>query len=181
MTALLTVGHGTLNADTLAGLLAAAGVQLVVDVRRYPGSRRHPHTGREAMTSWLADTGLAYRWEPDLGGRRVARPGSPNTGLRNPQFRGYADHMGSTAFRAALERLLADAARQPAAVLCAETLWWRCHRRLLADAAVLLGGADVRHLGHDGRLADHELTPGVRRAGEAVLYDAGEQPTLPLG
>ncbi|MDA8283102.1 MAG: DUF488 domain-containing protein [Actinomycetota bacterium] len=159
---LLTVGHGTLGSDELAELLASAGVQLVVDVRSAPGSRRHPHFGREQMERWLPAAGIDYRWEKDLGGHRRPVVASANTALRHLGFRGYADYMATGSFAAGLARLLADAAARPTAIMCAETLWWRCHRRLVADAAVLLAGAAVSHLGHDGRLAAHQVTEGAR-------------------
>lgn len=177
---LLTVGHGTLAAGELTGLLQGAGVDLLVDVRSYPGSRRHPHVGREQMAAWVPEAGIAYRWEPRLGGRRRTRPGSPNVALRNEAFRGYADHMATPEFRAGLDDLLAEAARRTTAVLCAESVWWRCHRRLLADAAELVGEATVRHLMHDGRLVPHRVTEGARRAGDHVVYDVGGDVPLPL-
>ena len=160
---LLTVGHGTLGIDELDELLGSAGVQLVVDIRSAPGSRRHPHFGREQMERWLPEAGIDYRWEKDLGGRRRPVAGSANTVLRHPAFRGYADYMATEAFAAGLARLLADAAVRSTAAVCAETLWWRCHRPLVADAAVLGEGAAVYHLGHDGRLTAHRLTEGARR------------------
>jgi uncharacterized protein (DUF488 family) len=160
--ALLTVGHGTLGSEELAELLASAGVQLVVDIRSAPGSRRHPHFGREQMERWLPAAGIDYRWEKDLGGHRRPVVGSANTALRHPGFRGYADYMATGSFAAGLARLLDDAAARPTAAMCAETLWWRCHRRLVADAAVLLEGAAVYHLGHDGRLSAHRVTEGAR-------------------
>jgi uncharacterized protein (DUF488 family) len=160
--ALLTVGHGTLGSEELAELLASAGVQLVVDIRSAPGSRRHPHFGREQMERWLPAAGIDYRWEKDLGGHRRPVVGSANTALRHPGFRGYADYMVTGSFAAGLARLLDDAAARPTAAMCAETLWWRCHRRLVADAAVLLEGAAVYHLGHDGRLSAHRVTEGAR-------------------
>jgi uncharacterized protein (DUF488 family) len=163
-TALLwTVGHGTLASEEFAELLASADVKLVVDVRSAPGSRRNPHFGREQMERWLPAAGVGYRWEKDLGGHRRPVVGSANTALRHPAFRGYADYMATGSFAAGLARLLADAARCSTAAMCAETLWWRCHRRLVADAAVLLEGATVYHLGHDGRLAAHRVTEGARR------------------
>ncbi len=171
---LLTVGHGTLTAEGLSGLLLAAGVQRLVDVRTAPGSRRHPHFGRPQMAEWVPAAGVAYRWEPDLGGWRKPRPDSPNTVLRHSGFRGYADHMATPVFAAALDRLLAEAAEATTAVLCAETLWWKCHRRLLADAAVLTRGARVLHLGHDGRKAPHRPTEGARADGAVVVYDGGQ-------
>jgi uncharacterized protein (DUF488 family) len=177
---LLTVGHGTLGEDAFAELLRGAGVELLVDVRSYPGSRRNPHFGRERMADWLPAAGVDVRWEPRLGGRRRVRPDSPHVALRNDTFRGYADHMASPPFHAALDEVLAEAARRPTAVMCSEAVWWRCHRRLLADAAVLLRGATVTHLMHDGRRVPHELTDGARRAGDDVVYDLGGDVPLPL-
>jgi uncharacterized protein (DUF488 family) len=107
---LLTVGHGTATADELVALLGRAGVERLVDVRIHPGSRRHPQFGREAMTGWLAGAGVAYRWEPGLGGRRRPVPGSVNHALRNDAFRGYADYMRTPEFWSALDGLLARGA-----------------------------------------------------------------------
>lgn len=179
MVSLLTVGHGTLPADEFAQLVTDAGVQLVVDVRSFPASRRHPQFGREAMERWLPDAGVAYRWEPRLGGRRRARPDSAHVALRVPAFQGYADHMETAEFAAALDETLADAARRRTAVMCAESVWWRCHRRLLADAAELLRGAEVEHLFHDGRVTPHHPTPEARVDCGRLVYDGGET-TLPL-
>ena len=161
---LLTIGHGTLGSEELAELLASAGVELVVDIRSAPGSRRHPHFGRDQMQRWLPAAGIDYRWEKDLGGHRRPVAGSANAALRHPAFRGYADYMATGSFAAGLARLLDDAAARSTAAMCAETLWWRCHRRLVADAAVLLEGAAVSHLGHDGRQSAHRVTEGARIA-----------------
>jgi uncharacterized protein (DUF488 family) len=177
---LVTVGHGTLPADDLSALLRANEVALLVDVRSFPGSRRHPQFGRDEMAAWLPRAGVAYRWERRLGGRRPVRADSVNVMLRNEAFRGYADHMTTAEFRAALEDVLADAADRRTAVMCSESVWWRCHRRLLADAAVLLGDAEVTHLMHDGRTTAHPLTDGVRRAGDHLVYDVGGDVPLPL-
>jgi uncharacterized protein (DUF488 family) len=176
---LLTVGHGALAQDALRGVLAAAGVSLVVDVRIAPGSRRHPQFRRETLEEWLPQAGIAYRWDRRLGGFRQPRPDSPHVGLEHPSFRGYADHMEGAEFRGALEDLLADAARHPlTAVMCSETLWWRCHRRLIADAAVLLAGAPVLHVDGRGGTVPHLPTPEARVAGDRLVYDAGAQLTL---
>jgi uncharacterized protein (DUF488 family) len=177
---LLTVGHGTLTASQFAELLVDADAELLVDVRSYPGSRRHPHFGRAEMERWLPDAGIEYRWEPRLGGRRSTRADSPHVALQTPAFRGYADHMESTGFVQALDAVVAEASRRRTAVMCAESLWWRCHRRLLADAAVLTRGIEVRHLMHDGRLTQHPVTGGARLADGHVVYDIGGERPLPL-
>ena len=169
-----TVGHGTMSAAELAGLLTGAGVGALVDVRSYPGSRRHPHFGRDRMEEWLPGAGVSYRWERGLGGFRRPRPDSPNGALRHPSFRGYADYMQEPAFGVALDGLVDQAREEAVAVMCSESLWWRCHRRLLSDALVMWRGCDVRHLGHDGRLTAHRLTEGVRAGpGGRPVYDVG--------
>lgn len=181
--ALLTVGHGTLDQGALAELLRTAGVGRLVDVRRYPGSRRHPHVASEAMARWLPDAGIAYEWVPELGGRRRPSADSPNVGLRNRQFRAYADHMASDEFATGLARLLGPlagagdgpgAAAGRTAVMCSETVWWRCHRRLLADHLVLLDEVPVEHLFHDGRTQPHPATPEARAVDGEVRYLAPE-------
>ena len=175
---LLTVGHGTLAAEALVQLLAGAGVAQLVDVRSYPGSRHNPQVAREQMEVWVPEGGIAYRWERRLGGRRRPRPDSPHHALRNDGFRGYADHMEGADFRTALGAVLAD---EPlTAVMCSESVWWRCHRRLVADALVAQGRA-VCHIGPDGRLAPHELTEFARVAeGGRVTYPASGEEQLGL-
>ena len=124
-----TVGHSTRRLEEFLRLLSAHGVEGVVDVRRYPASRRHPHFAREALAGALAAAAIAYRHEPDLGGRRAPRGDSANVGWKDAGFRGYADHMATTAFRAALERLIEFAEARPTAILCAEAVPSRCHRQ----------------------------------------------------
>jgi uncharacterized protein (DUF488 family) len=175
---LRTVGHGTLAAGELAALLHDAGTLLLVDVRSYPGSRRNPQFGREAMGRWLADAGIAYEWEPALGGRRQPRADSRNQALTNPAFRGYADYMETPEFTGALSGLLEVSRREPTAVMCSESVWWRCHRRLLADAVVLLHAHPVEHLFHTGRLDPHRPTPVARVDAGQLVYDGGA-PSLP--
>jgi uncharacterized protein (DUF488 family) len=175
--ALLTFGHGTASQDELVALLAAAGVASVVDVRRFPGSRRHPHVAREQLESWLPAARIAYRWEERLGGRRRRVAGSPHTGLRDPSFQAYADHLTTADFRDAIDEVLAEAGRRRTAVMCSESVWWRCHRRLIADHVTLLTDVPLRHLFHDGRLAEHRPTDVVRVEDDRLVYDGGE-PTL---
>jgi len=177
---LLTVGHGTLSQPDLAALLGRASVGLVVDVRTSPASRRHPHVNRSRLAEWLPATGIAYRWAPDLGGWRTPRRDSPNVALHDDAFRGYADHMADPAFWAALDDLLEGATAGRTAALCSERDWTRCHRSLLSDAAVMARAAEVLHLGHDGRLTPHRVTPGTRLAGpDLIRYDIGHTQGMP--
>ena len=168
---LFTVGHGRRSLPELAAVLADAGVSLLVDVRRFPGSRRHPHLARANLEAQLPTLGVAYEWCEALGGRRRRVAGSRHTAWRNDAFAAYADHMDTPEFRLALDDLLD---RLPLAVMCAETLWWRCHRRLIADAATL-AGAQVTHLLDVGRAQPHRLHPGVRPDAEGrPVYDGGQ-------
>jgi uncharacterized protein (DUF488 family) len=158
---ILTVGHSTRTAEGFLDLLRAAAVEVLVDVRRFPASRRHPHFAAVALRALLHAHDIAYEHEPDLGGRRAAQPLSPNTAWRNPAFRGYADHMATPAFAQALERVRARATRERVAVMCAEAVPWRCHRQLIADALVA-GGHDVLHLLGPGQSRPHQLHPQAR-------------------
>jgi hypothetical protein len=169
---LLSIGHGTLDAATFNTHLRAAGVTSAADVRRFPGSRTNPQFGDEPLAASLRAAGIEYRGMPELGGRRTTTPESPNTALRNASFRGYADFMQTPEFTTALTDLLMLAHDRPTAMFCAETLWWRCHRRLIADAVVLLHGGSVTHL-VGAMKAAHVLTPGVRRDGTRLVYDNG--------
>lgn len=168
---LLTVGHGTLSEPELGDLLVGAGVEELVDVRRAPGSRRHPQVSKTRLEEWVPALGVAYRWDAGLGGWRRTSGDSPNQALRNDSFRGYADYMRTPEFWEAFERVEADAGRHRVALMCSESVYWRCHRRLIADAATLLRGFEVRHLGHDGRLLAHRLTEPVRVADGLLVYD----------
>lgn len=158
-----TFGHGTAGEVELAALIRGAGVRAVTDVRTVPKSRAHPHVWAERMAQWVPDLATAsYEWRPELGGFRKSSPASPNVALRHPAFRGYADYMQTDSFRVALDALLEGAARESTAIMCSETLWWRCHRRLIADALVLLHGVEVMHLMHSGAPRPHVVTPGAR-------------------
>ena len=180
MARVFTIGHGTRTTAELVEVLEAAGVELLVDVRRFPGSRRHPHFAREALEESLPSTGIAYEWKGDaLGGRRDPVPDSPNIAWRVDAFRGYADHLASPEFRSALHELEERAATSAQAVMCAETVWWRCHRRLIADSLVA-DGFDVVHLGV-GQDDHHKLNEAARRDERGVLvYDVGATPSLEL-
>jgi uncharacterized protein (DUF488 family) len=177
---LFTVGHGTRTTDELAAVLRSAGVELLVDVRRFPGSRRNPHLSREALAADLPERGLEYQWwGEELGGRRRAlKTGSRHPAWRNDAFRAYADYTDTPEFRAALVALLDLAGAQPTAVMCAETLWWRCHRRLIADAATARG-ADVVHLLDVGQRQPHAPSPAMRIGDDGwPVYDVDAQREL---
>jgi uncharacterized protein (DUF488 family) len=176
---LLTVGHGTLGQQELTALLNSARIEQLIDVRTAPGSRRHPHVARSAMERWLPEAGIAYVWEPRLGGWRKPDPASPHTALRNDSFRGYADHMGSATFWDALDAVLRGAAVRRTVIMCSESVYWRCHRRLISDAAVIGRGTTVWHLGHDGEQRPHGLTAGVRALDGRPVYDVGAARRLP--
>jgi uncharacterized protein (DUF488 family) len=149
-------------------VLHAAGVRELVDVRTVPRSRRHPQFEREALAASLPVNSIAYRHERALGGFRRPRPGSPNGGWEQPAFQGYADHMATDEFGAALDRLQRDAADRRTCVMCAEAQWWRCHRRLIADALVVRGW-NVFHLGLQAEPVPHELTPFAVRGPDYTL------------
>ncbi len=167
---ILTVGHSTRGPGELEELLRIHDVQLLVDVRAHPGSRRMPHFAREALERSLAQAGIEYLHAPGLGGRRRPRTDSPNGGWKNDQFQGYADHMESEDFRSAIVRVESIALAKRTTVMCAEAQWTRCHRRLVADA-LLVRGWGVLHIDSGGRTRVHELTEfAVRRPGERLEY-----------
>lgn len=185
-TPLLTFGHGTAGRDELVALLHGADVTAVVDVRTAPGSRRNPDVRREALAEWMPEHGIGYRWDRRLGGFRRPVPDSPDTFWQHPAFRAYAGHTRTAEFLAAIDQLLdqladrrsdqrpGSAASARTAVMCSETLWWRCHRRIIADFAVLARHTPVLHLAHDGRLTEHQPAAGARLRPDGLLvYDAG--------
>lgn len=155
---IFTIGHSTHELGVFLALLERRGIDGVADVRAHPGSRRMPHFAAEALAGSLAGEGIEYRHLPELGGRRRALPDSPSAGWENDSFRGYADHMSTPEFESGLQRLEAFARERRVAVMCAEGLWWRCHRRLIADALTAWGWR-VSHVLPDGTASTHELTP----------------------
>jgi uncharacterized protein (DUF488 family) len=171
---IFTIGHGARSIDMFLDLLRGAGVERLVDVRTAPGSRKHPQFGKDALAEALAREGIAYEWERDLGEFREPRSDSRNTALRNAGFRGYADHMQTERFRTARDRIVDSARRTTTAVMCAESLWWRCHRRLLADSLVV-AGCEVRHLMEGGKQEPHRLSPSARVEDDALIYDVTEE------
>jgi uncharacterized protein (DUF488 family) len=170
-----TIGHSTHTLEELAALLKRHGVECVADVRAYPGSRRLPHFNRESLRVELPELGIAYEHMPALGGRRRPQPDSPNTGWDNASFRAYADHLDSPEFAEGLTALRELAEARPTAIMCAEALWWRCHRRLVSDALVVRGHR-VLHIAANGGLSEHALTEFAQVEGERLAYPG--EPTL---
>jgi uncharacterized protein (DUF488 family) len=164
-----TIGHSTRTLEELAAALEAHGIERLADVRRFPASRRHPQFDRASLAAALPARGIAYRWFEALGGRRRATPGSPNRGIRVEGFRGYADYMGTEGFAAAFAELVEWMRGGRTAILCAERLWWQCHRRLLSDLLVARGGAVV-HIEDAARSAPHVLWDLAVVTPDGVVY-----------
>jgi uncharacterized protein (DUF488 family) len=184
MSRVFTIGHGTRTTDELVAVLASAGVGRVFDVRRFPGSRRNPHFSREALESSMPQRGIRYEWwGEDLGGRRKSPSlqASRHVAWKNAAFQGYADYMDTERFREALAQLEdAAQAEPPLAIMCAETLWWHCHRRLIADA-LHLRGAEVIHLIATGESQRHKPHPDMRADEQRrPVYDVGATGRLEL-
>jgi uncharacterized protein (DUF488 family) len=176
---LLTYGHGTDSAERTAAILAGATVASLVDIRTAPGSRRNPQFARVAMEEWLPAAGIAYRWEKRLGGFRKPSADNPDVAWHEDMFRGYAEHMRSADFGVAIDAVLAEAEDHQVAVMCSESLWWRCHRRLVADFVSVARSVEVRHLMHDGRVEAHRPSAGLRLRDDGLLvYDAGQSTLL---
>ncbi len=171
MDTLWTIGHSTRPIDVFVDMLRSAGVACVADVRRYPGSRRHPQFGAEALAASLPGAGIDFVPMPDLGGRRRTRPDSPHTAWRNASFRGYADYMDTPDYAAARERLFAMARQAPTAVMCAEAMWWSCHRSLISDDAKARGWTVLHIMGH-GDVREHPWTGAARIVDGRLDYSA---------
>ena len=167
-----TIGHSTRPLDVFVDLLRREDIRFLVDVRRFPGSRRHPQFASAALADSLRSVGIEYRHMPSLGGRRDADPKSRNLGWRNASFRGYADHMSTPEFQHALEEMISIAQRAPTAVMCAEAVPWRCHRNLIADA-LFARGHEVRHI-LDAATKVHTLTSFGRVRDGRVEYPGGQ-------
>ena len=165
-----TVGHSTRPIDELMDLLAAFDIELVADVRRFPGSRRLPQFTAPALEAALAQRGIDYRWLPALGGRRRPDPASRNVAWRHPAFRAYADHVATEEFAGGLFELLMLARGLRTAIMCAEILWWRCHRRIIADVLTSLG-LRVVHIRDQHTAEVHRLLAPARLAGGRLTYE----------
>ena len=156
-----TIGHSTRPIEEFLSLLAESRIEVIVDVRSFPGSRKYPHYGREALAATLASNAIGYHWLPALGGRRKASPDSPNIAWRNASFRAYADYMSTTEFEQGVVQLLETASEAPTAIMCSEAVWWRCHRSMIADA-LRVRGIEVVHILDAKHSVGHPMTSPAR-------------------
>ncbi len=165
-----TIGHSTRKIDIFISLLEDNGIKLLADVRSWPGSKRYPQFNKEALAESLNAHGIRYEHFPGLGGRRKPNPDSRNTAWRNVSFRGYADYMETKEFHKGVERLL-DLAREtgPVAIMCAEALWWRCHRSLIADY-LKVRGIEVVHIVDANKIEPHPFTSAAHLIDGALSY-----------
>lgn len=168
---LWTIGHSTRSIDEFLALLQIHDFQRLIDIRRYAGSRRYPQFHATALAQSLSTAGLWYEELSTLGGRRTARPDSPNMGWKNESFRGYADYMQTEEFDRALDDLMSHGENERTAIMCAEALPWRCHRSLVADALVARGW-DVTHILGAGQGKPHQLTTFAMIQSGRVIYPA---------
>jgi uncharacterized protein (DUF488 family) len=164
-----TVGHSTRSGEEFIQILRAQGVEVLVDVRTFPGSRRYPQFNREALSETLKESGIEYRHEPRLGGRRKARPDSRNSAWRNEQFRGYADHMETEEFKNGVRELLELGSSKRVAIMCAEAVWWRCHRSLISDY-LKAEGHEVVHILDEKKTEEHPYTSAARIVDGELSY-----------
>ena len=173
MATIYTVGHSTRAWPDFVDVLNAHAIARLVDIRAFPMSRRMPHFNREAMAEALPEAGIEYRWMRELGGRRAKqRADSPNLGLRNEAFRNYADYMLQETFQQAAGELVELAQRQRTAVMCAEKVFFQCHRMLVSDYLVL-HGHNVLHIEDARPPKSHRVTPEAHVSGGQVIYSAG--------
>lgn len=176
-----TIGHSSSGIEDFLAVLEEHGIRVLADIRRFPGSRRHPWFSQAALRASLEAAGIEYRWFQDLGGFRGApSAGLRDAGLRHPAFRAYAEHMRSEAFRAAVRELTVLAEACPTAYMCAELLYWRCHRMLLSDYLTMHGWGVVHILGKD-KTQPHRLTEEARLEHGELAYPPGEQSLFPGG
>ena len=164
-----TVGHSTRSGEEFGQILTEHGIQVLVDVRMFPGSRRYPQFNKPALSEALSQLGIEYKHEPRLGGRRTPRADSHNTAWKNAQFRGYADHMETEEFRSSVKELLQVAAQRRVAVMCAEAVWWRCHRGLISDY-LKAAGHTVIHIIDENKVEEHPFTSAARIVDGELSY-----------
>jgi len=173
-----TIGHSNRSIEDFLALLQAHSITAVADVRRFPGSRRYPHFGQEQLAHSLHGAGIDYVHFPELGGRRATRRDSANTAWRNAAFRGYADYMETPAFEQGMQRLLTLARQKPAVIMCAEALWWQCHRALISDWLKVRDHTVLHIMGSD-KVEEHPFTSAASISGGELSY-GGQESELPL-
>ena len=167
-----TIGHSTRAIDNFISLLEENQIKLLVDVRAFPGSKRYPQFNKDALAESLTAHGIRYEHLPELGGKRKSSADSRNTAWRNTSFRGYADYMETKQFQKGIERLLDLAAKAgPTAIMCAEAVWWRCHRSLIADYLKARGMEVLNILGAN-KIEPHPYTPVARIVNGELSYEA---------
>lgn len=164
-----TIGHSTHAVDDFIAMLQSFSVKTLADIRRFPASRKYPGFNKDSLAETLQKTGIGYVHLEGLGGRRAVNKDSKNNRWRNASFRGYADYMETTAFADAVTELEAIARQQPTAMMCAEAVWWRCHRSLVADY-LKAKGWEVLHIMAAGKAEEHPYTGPARIAGDRVIY-----------
>jgi uncharacterized protein (DUF488 family) len=164
-----TIGHSTRSIDEFLSMLQSFQIKFLIDVRSFPGSRRYPQFNKERLRESLAEAGVEYRHFPDLGGRRRAKPDSLNMTWRNETFRGYADYMETDDFRKGISHLLEIARADRTAIMCAEALWWRCHRSLISDY-LKATGVGVCHITGAGKSEAHPFTSAARLVNGKLSY-----------
>ena len=169
-----TIGHSTRTIDEFTSLLEANGIKLLADVRAWPGSKRHPQFNKDALAESLTAHGICYEHFPELGGKRKSKPDSRNTAWRNASFRGYADYMETEQFRKGIERLLEVAVEAgPTAIMCAEAVWWRCHRSLISDY-LKASGVEVLNVLGTNKVEPHPYTSAARIVNGELSYEAND-------
>jgi uncharacterized protein (DUF488 family) len=169
-----TIGHSVRPIEEFLGLLTESRIQVVADVRSFPGSRKYPQYGKEALAATLVTQSMGYHWLQALGGRRRASPDSPNTAWRNASFRGYADYMSSAEFERGLVQLQEIASKAPTAVMCSEAVWWRCHRSMIADA-LCVRGIEVVHIVDAKHSMVHPMTAPARIVRGELTYASADR------
>lgn len=172
-----TVGHSNRTIEDFVTLLRSHHVELLADVRRFPGSRRYPHFNQEALGLAVREQGIDYIHFAELGGRRNPKPDSPNLAWRNEAFRGYADYMETEEFQRGIERLLSEARKRPTAIMCAEALWWQCHRSMIADY-LKAAGAQVLHILSPQKTEEHRLSEPAQISDGKLTYHQVQEAQL---
>ena len=172
-----TIGHSTRAIEEFLGLLKDNQIQALADVRRFPGSRRHPQFGQEQLADSLRKSGIDYIHFPQLGGRRPVLPNSVNTAWRNAAFRGYADYMTTPAFANGMKELMELADAKSTAIMCAEALWWQCHRGLISDYLKVRNWR-VSHILGSGKTEEHPYTSAAGVVNGKLSYEGNDLPLL---